>query len=160
MGMGTAPAQATCISLENLTELCPAQMATLGAKLEEFGQTWEGLAELLYESSPRCDDYKELDLTKEQAAELSDRWRAVCNEFANVTFTNDGGVFTAKRNQQVGHFGRCLYVHIGYYDPASGDLYDDLESSYFFSVEGAYQMTPAGERFKDKLEDKMWATYG
>jgi hypothetical protein len=144
MGMGSVPAHATCISKENLIELCPEQMGQLETRLNELGISLGQLAELLDETSASYKDHKSVGLEKQQSAELFNAWQAVADEFTEVTNTN----------------GRGLEVYICFYDPDRGDRHDEIDGNYYFSVEGVHQLTPAGQRFHEKLEDKMWTVFG
>ena len=40
-----------------------------------------------------------------------------------------------------------------------GDCYDDV-NGVFWDVDGVYQYSPAGEKFKDFIERKFYVTYG
>jgi len=52
-----------------------------------------------------------------------------------------------------------LTLSVGYHSSDDGDRYDDVQG-FFFSVEGAYQLSPAGERNKEKIERKFFVTFG
>jgi hypothetical protein len=53
-----------------------------------------------------------------------------------------------------------LDVGLGYHDKnEDGDRYDDVNGWYWW-VEGVYQLTPIGEKYKDKIERKFFVTFG
>ena len=52
-----------------------------------------------------------------------------------------------------------LELDICFHDPNNGDRYDQV-SGLFFTVDGVYQYTPAGEKFKRFIERKGWVEYG
>lgn len=53
-----------------------------------------------------------------------------------------------------------LELSIGYHNSSQyGDRYDDVDG-IFWSVEGVYQYTEAGERYKDKISRSLYVTYG
>jgi hypothetical protein len=53
-----------------------------------------------------------------------------------------------------------LKLELSWYNKDSGDIYDDLEDGVIWLVAGVTQLTPAGERFKDKLNLSQWVHYG
>lgn len=53
-----------------------------------------------------------------------------------------------------------LELSIGYHSSSQyGDRYDDVDG-IFWSVEGVYQYTEAGEKYKDKIARSFYVTYG
>jgi hypothetical protein len=56
-----------------------------------------------------------------------------------------------------------LELWLNYYDPDSGDRYDELPdggSGFYFSVDGVWQRTPAGEKFKEYIQTGTWTVFG
>jgi len=52
-----------------------------------------------------------------------------------------------------------LELCINYHDnEAQGDIYDEVNGGYF-SVDGMYQLTPAGKKMRKKVERKFFVTF-
>ena len=138
MGMGTAAAHAWIVSIESIRELCPNEVkacedAFTACSNEEDGEmTWDSFANDM-----------EMDDCKVEGNPLL-MWEILCKAFAEATKTGDSH----------------LELNIGCYYEDDGDRYDDLEDGAYFWVEGMMQLTPAGERFKDKIEQKSWTIFG
>ena len=53
-----------------------------------------------------------------------------------------------------------LSLTLGFHDVVEcGDRYDEVNGSYWI-VNGVYQYTPAGKKYKDKIDRKMFVTFG
>ena len=52
-----------------------------------------------------------------------------------------------------------LGLEISYHDEESGDRDDDV-SGIFWSVDGVYQYTEAGDKYKDRISRCFYVTYG
>ena len=52
-----------------------------------------------------------------------------------------------------------LGLEIGYHDEESGDRYDEV-NGIFWSVDGVYQYTEAGDKYKDRISRCFYVTYG
>jgi hypothetical protein len=64
----------------------------------------------------------------------------------------------------VGKFGinTNLTLGLGFYDAEGGDRYDQVDSheGCVFFVDGMVSLTPAGEKFKDVVRERLWTQYG
>ena len=64
----------------------------------------------------------------------------------------------------VGKFGinTNLTLGLGFYDEDGGDRYDQVDSheGCVFFVDGMVSLTPAGEKFKDVVRERLWTQYG
>ena len=52
-----------------------------------------------------------------------------------------------------------LTLNLSFHDKEQGDCYDEVDGAYFF-VDGMYELTPQGRKYKDKIERKFFVTYG
>jgi hypothetical protein len=52
-----------------------------------------------------------------------------------------------------------LGLEISYHDEEIGDRYDDVRG-IFWSVDGVYQYSEAGEKYKDKISRSFYVSYG
>ena len=53
-----------------------------------------------------------------------------------------------------------LWLTINHHDQSNdGSRYDDVDG-YFFEVGNVYQLTPAGEKLKDKIKRKFYVSFG
>ena len=73
----------------------------------------------------------------------------------------DSDVYLAYRNlQSAFEKATDLQVYLEFHDHDEyGDRYDDINGHYW-SVDGMYQLTPAGEKLKDKVGRKFFVTFG
>lgn len=132
MGMGYAACSTQAFKYDDVKELCPAEVAAIEA-VEGF-ESWGALAQSLW-----CDNEEEL-------APFKPLVEALCNAFSKATEVD----------------GKGLKLILTYYDEGSGDRYDEVEhlDGCMFEVEGVYQMTPAGNKFKDKLAFATYVVFG
>ena len=52
-----------------------------------------------------------------------------------------------------------LSLSLCYYDPDKGDRYDTIDEAYW-SVEGVYELTPAGKKYQDIIRRETYVIYG
>jgi hypothetical protein len=130
MGMGNAPCHAWIISLEGLKAICPEAVEAFEAILTERDFTWDSFA-------------RDLEL-EEVPDDLLAHWETLQRAFEAATTVN----------------GSHLELDIGFYDSEKGDLYDELESGCYFTVDGVTQLTEAGRKFKEHLTEQSWTVFG
>ena len=135
MGMGSIPCNADVISLDNLRKLCPAVMQDIEKhpEWEGFGG-WGAAANHIDECGPDYDETPPLF--------LKPHYRELQEEFNKAT---------------------GLKLFLNYYDLESGDRYDELpdgEDGFYFSVDGVWQRTESGEKYKDYIETGTWTVFG
>jgi hypothetical protein len=143
MGMGTAPASAWTISLNNLQALCPKEVAAINSFCEELGISWDEVAMALGDPMVGPEAVDEFE-TPETFEFLEKLWGNLATRFNHVTQVDGAG----------------LDLYIGYYSQEDGDLYDSLEESFYFHLGGVQQLTPAGEKFQDQVSFEMWTQFG
>jgi hypothetical protein len=143
MGMGFAAACADVFPTDKVRELCPDEYAALVVA-----------ARIAVDGEDEGDDDSEADAFYLQRAAgdlqyeggernvsegVREAWRALCAGFEAAT---------------------GLTLSIGFHDSENdGSSYDEVEGLYF-AVDGMYQLSPAGERWKDVVERKQFVTFG
>ena len=85
-------------------------------------------------------------------------------EFAQVISYDDVGEdeATLAYNSLVTAFNNetKLDLSLGYHDcDENGDRYDDINGC-FWRVDGVYQLTPAGMKYKNEIDRKFFVTFG
>ena len=55
-----------------------------------------------------------------------------------------------------------LTLGLGFYNEDEGDRYDEVDSheGCVFFVDGMVSLTPAGEKFKEVVRERLWTQYG
>jgi len=137
MGMGTAPAHAWVISLETLRGMLPVQVKGVEDSFLTVELDWDEFARAI-------DHDLTLSFDNEKATVVLAAWEQLQAAFAHATMTGSAG----------------LTLEIGWYDREQGDRYDELENGAYFYVDGMTCLSPAGERFKNKIEEKTWTVFG
>ena len=139
MASGMCPCWADVVQKELLEQLCPTEFKRFtDALLEvdisewEFHHAWHSGEKSLSEPERKDDTETQID----------DPYRAL-QALINAFRTKTGG----------------LELDICFHDPENGDRYDEV-SGLFFTISGAYQYAPAGEKFKQFIERKGWVEYG
>ena len=157
MGMGEFACYAQVIEWNKIKELCPGAASAFVCSLpsgqtevpQEFAKgvehgDWEDLSELFEECSLQDDP---MDIEQEAESmrdECIAKWKELCVAFTEATTVE----------------GEGLTLWCGHHNhDAEGSRYDDIDGVYF-AVEGMYQLTPAGERFKDSIQEKRWTVFG
>lgn len=134
MGMGAAGAHGWIISTENLRGLIPTEYAVLEAALDKRKLALDDLALAIAEEEDLTDDDKEID----------DALDALYAAFKQKTAVD----------------GKELELELFYYSDEDGDIYDDLEDGANWSVDGMWELTPPGKKFKDIIEQCSWTQFG
>lgn len=85
-------------------------------------------------------------------------------EFAQVISYDDVGEDEARLayNSLVTAFNNetKLDLSLGFHDANDeGDRYDDV-NGYFWRVDGVYQLTPAGLKYRKEIDRKLFVTFG
>ena len=139
MASGMCPCRADVVQEELLEQLCPGELQAFNGALREadiseyeFHQAWRSGKSSLSEGKNKDDDER-------QGNDLNRALQALIETFRAKTLG--------------------LELDICFHDPENGDRYDEV-SGLFFTVSGAYQYTPAGEKFKQFIERKGWVEFG
>lgn len=136
---------ADAIEWKTIVELCPTEAHRFREVLDEYGLDDEAFADHYWpgmDLDSFADELKdfffgyddtEADRCGEAALEILTAWNALRSAFENAT--------------RVGT--TSLSLKIGRLDP--DDKYDSKESPVCYAVENAYQLSPTGEKFSDRL---------
>ena len=129
MGMGYAACSAKAFEYETVKALCPQEIAAI-ENHAEF-ESWGNLAESLL-----------AETTEEQTNVLVGNLLAAFNKATEVD-------------------GKGLTLSFTCYNKDNGGSYDETRShdGCIFEVHGTLQLTPAGEKFKDKTQDVSYAAF-
>jgi len=139
MASGMCPCWADVVQKELLEQICPAEFKRFtDALLEADISEWEFHLSWRSGENIRLERISEKDARKRKNAPHR-ALQALINAFRTKT----GG----------------LELDICFHDPENGDRYDEV-SGLFFTISGAYQYAPAGEKFKQFIERKGWVEYG
>ena len=132
MGMATCGSYAECIEKELLEKLCPLEYRIFMDTLKASNVTFDNFCQVVYEGFDEAFD----DGTEEQAEAVFDAYEKLQTAFVVIT---------------------ALALEVVYNE--KDDRGDDLDGGSF-SVDGVYQLTPAGEKFQDSIRRKWWTTCG
>lgn len=141
MGMGNYPCFAETIEEDFVKEVCPEELEAFKVALDEgdlaielFANSvqFEGFGVDEIKSDMGCDD-KDIE---QKAKDIVDSYEALIKSFENKT---------------------GLELGVMYHDKE--DRGDDVDGA-FWTVEGVYILSPAGEKYKDKITRKGWTVYG
>ena len=130
MGMGYAGCQVLIIEEDFIKEQCPTEF-------QEFMDSFEDNSE--FES---IDDFAmafengEIEDDSEQKFVL--KYMALYEDFEKKT---------------------DLKISLCYHDSENGDRYDDF-TGRAWEVDGVFQYTPAGEKYKDKIKKQSYVMFG
>ncbi len=136
MSNGYSPVNITVISQDKLSELCPVTFFKLFETMARFNLDEEITFLFLNGEENLCEE--------DGASDLQEAWEELKYDFEEKTTLPNG---------------KRLTLYCGYHDPDNGGCYDDIEGA-FFSVDGVYERSQAGEVFKDILTDVAFVTYG
>jgi hypothetical protein len=135
MGMGSYGAYAETVTRDFVKAQCPKEYQEFMDILEKHGVEFDTFCNFLHHGQ---DDYilEELNLEDGAVTEIMDKYILLTGQFLTNT---------------------DLELEVSYHD--AEDRGDELDGGSF-SVDGVYQLTPAGEKFKDDIRRKWWTTFG
>ena len=156
MGMGTYGCSADAIKYENLKELCKPELATLETLLDKYTVSFGALARDVESGEEDAVDEacldallevdiqgNELELeTQKRKQEIKVAWAALQKSF----------------NQKTN-----LHLELSFYNEDEGDRYDDAayaEDGAFFTVNGVWTKTAAGEKWAKIVTQIRWTQFG
>ncbi len=132
MGMGTYANHADTVEEQFVKEQCPELFDDLKVVLDEVDVGFDQFASL-YDEYQGQD--KSSDLTEEEDKKITEAYEKLQKAFEEKT---------------------GLSLGIRYHE--ADDRGDEVNGA-FWEVSGVYQLTPAGEKYKDKIERKFWTTW-
>jgi len=129
MGMGYAACQAEAFEYATVKTLCPQEIAAIESHAEF--ESWGKLAESLFDET-----------AEKQISLLVGNLLAAFNKATEVD-------------------GKGLTLSFTHYSKDNGDRYDTTCSheGCIFEVHGTMQLTPAGEKFKDKTQNVSYVVF-
>jgi len=131
MGMGNYPNSAEVIEEEFVKEICGELLDNLIEYLENHGSDIEGMAISISEYESEIENL---------------------DDDENKEVTRLHNLLTAKFEAETG-----LELHMGFHN--GEDRGDEVDGA-FWSVEGVYQYSPAGEKYKERITTKAWTVFG
>ena len=103
---------------------------------------------------------KEMGLIDERVEEF-EGWGEVSRRFE---FNELPDIFEKSVEDLIGQFfsNTNLTLNLGFYNADDGDRYDQVDSheGCVFFVDGMVSLTPAGEKFKEVVRERLWTQYG
>jgi hypothetical protein len=131
MGMGNYPCSAEVVEQSFVKEICGDLLDNLVEYLKNHNTDLESLADSI---SNYTDDIDAL--SDDENIEVNKLYDLVVNKFNEVT---------------------GLQLGMGYH--SAEDRGDEVDGE-FWSVDGVYQYSPAGEKYKKNIITKSWTVYG
>jgi hypothetical protein len=145
MGSGYAAHWADVMEWDDIKLIVPNEAAALEQQLQTAGV---GMDDFCLAIS--MDDWDEVkfavdteDGINQAISQIKSGWKDVADAFKAATTVEGAG----------------LELEPCHHDPDEGDRYDGIERGYF-SVEGVYKMTPAGEKYADKIAQCGFVRFG
>ena len=136
MGMGNYACGAHTIEVAFVQEIAMEEHTELMLAIAKAGTTIEALAEAFF--TQQGDDLETFcNISAEQEEDIRDKWEKLYKAFYERT----GG----------------LELDLVHHE--AEDRGDELDG-WSFSVEGVFDYTPAGRKYKDRIEHKSWTVYG
>ena len=132
MSMNNYAGLADTIEESFLQHICPKEFINLLNVLKDNNSDLEGLGMC----SLNMEEDLNTDFGEEVANEIISAYDSLCTKFKEET---------------------NLELNIGYHE--AEDRADEVNGVYWF-LDGVYQYSPAGEKYKDKIERKCWTTFG
>ena len=160
MGMGSYAAGGFVIGYDDLKKICPEEIAAIenGKYFDCVGWAvmgqWLGwddndqIIDALHDAvlDDKSKPVMRLELTEEKIVEdIFDKYEQLVANLKTVFHQKTG-----------------LNLCFDYYDEDGGDRYDgpNDKDGCIFCVDGMVQLTPAGEKYKDIINERRWTQFG
>lgn len=134
MGMGNYPDYADTVTGEFVAEICPGEIVELAAVLKDSNYSMEQLAYCA--DTGDIQGELELELEEDEALLVLNAYDKVATAFQERT---------------------DLELDLKYHNKE--DRGDEVDG-FFWAVDGVYILSPAGKKYKDKIERKSWTVFG
>jgi len=135
MGMGYASCQVLTVEEYFIEEQCPEEFQEL---IDSFDACEEDNSEF-----NGIDDFARIIGN----GEIDPKDKPGNSELKYIALQKS---FKEKTNLEIGIF---------YHDSENGDRYDDF-TGRAWQVDGVYQLTPSGKKYKDKIKNQSFVTFG
>ena len=139
MGMGAGACYGWVISYDDLKKICPKEL-----DLIERDREFDAPDIRVYDYQFFGGNWGEVSRAFEMD-ELPDSIKKSVDDLIRQFFNNTG-----------------LTLSLGFYNEDDGDRYDEVDSheGCVFFVDGMVSLTPAGEKFKEVVRERLWTQYG
>ena len=162
MGMGFAACYADVIEWSAIERLVPKEAAEFSTAIKKVngagdnGDVPVGLAK--WHEFGSDEDLSELTSTLSYGSEESDKEAAVL--LSTLLMKLKKAFRKATLVKRAGRKRAGLELGLGYHDQENnGDRYDEIAGTFWY-VDGAYDLTPAGAKFKKLFERKTFVELG
>jgi hypothetical protein len=160
MGMGSFAVGSFVIEYKDLKKICPDEIKTI-EKAKYFKEVgWGTVGQWLAWDDP--DQIKDalFDAVLDDKSKPVIRLGLMAEEIVEDIFQEYEKLVTALKNTFNKKTGLTLYFDS--YDEDGGGRYDNPgdKDGCIFCVDGMVQLTPAGEKFKDVINERKWTQFG
>lgn len=145
MGMGYGANYAQTVSDEFVKEICPEEHKAFFELIEKYKLPVEHIARNwnFVDFNDLCEYFDE-NLSDGEVNEAVEKLNTASADLESVFKERTGG----------------LLLGMDEHDSSEeGDRYDDVDG-WFWTVDGVYQRTPAGEKFKDQISEVGFVRFG
>ena len=135
MSMSTYPCMADTVDDDFIKEICPNEYTALIEVLKKYERGLDDLGDAGVAGDMEA-GLEEMGLEDTESGPICDAYVELCDAFKKIT---------------------DLVLDLQFHN--AEDRGDDVDG-YFWAVEGVYVLSPAGEKYKDKIERKGWTVWG
>ena len=160
MGMGNFAVGSFVIEYDDLKKICPDEIKAL-EKAKYFKEVgWQTVGQWLAWDDPEQIKDTLFDAVLDDKSKPVIRLGLMAEEIVEDIFQEYEKLVIALKNTFNKKTGLTLYFDS--YDEDGGGRYDNPgdKDGCIFCVDGMVQLTPAGEKFKDVINERKWTQFG
>ena len=160
MGMGSFAVGSFVIEYKDLKKICPDEIKAL-EKAKYFKEVgWGTVGQWLAWDDPERIKDTLFDAVLDDKSKPVIRLGLMAEEIVEDIFQEYEKLVIALKNTFNKKTGLTLYFDS--YDEDGGGRYDNPgdKDGCIFCVDGMVQLTPAGEKFKDVINERKWTQFG
>jgi hypothetical protein len=160
MGMGSFAVGSFVIEYKDLKKICPDEIKTI-EKAKYFKEVgWGTVGQWLAWDDPEQIKDTLFDAVLDDKSKPVIRLGLMAEEIVEDIFQEYEKLVIALKNTFNKKTGLTLYFDS--YDEDGGGRYDNPgdKDDCIFCVDGMVQLTPAGEKFKDVINERKWTQFG
>jgi hypothetical protein len=160
MGMGSFAVGSFVIEYKDLKKICPDEIKTI-EKAKYFKEVgWGTVGQWLAWDDPEQIKDTLFDAVLDDKSKPVIRLGLMAEEIVEDIFQEYEKLVIALKNTFNKKTGLTLYFDS--YDEDGGGRYDNPgdKDGCIFCVDGMVQLTPAGEKFKDVINERKWTQFG
>ena len=136
MGSGYGTYWADVMTWDSIKTIVPDEAAALEQELEAAGVSLDDFcASMLFLDLKKILAVADEDAANRAISQIEAAWQRLADSFKRATAVDGSG----------------LELHTQYQDPDNTDFCNEVDGG-FFHVEGAYQLSPAGTRYIDRIQ--------